>query len=237
MLGTLLESNAPRHRHRASTVASIVVHTAVIAGAIVVTASARTEPTLTNSSGEQPFYVPLPDQERRIQGARSQARRLSGQGSIETRVPIDPRTIDYSVNALPPVRTEVDPGQLLAGDTAALGPPLGLIRGERVGRITGDQPATVATVDRVAAMLAPLRPRYPDQLRAAGVTGRVVVRLVVDTMGRVEPASVVIRESSHDLFAQAVRAVLPSLRFVPAEAGGRKVRMLVDLPFEFRLNE
>jgi periplasmic protein TonB len=69
------------------------------------------------------------------------------------------------------------------------------------------------------------------------MTGRVVVRLIVDTVGRVEPASVVIRESSHDLFAQAVRAVLPSLRFVPAEAGGRKVRMLVDLPFEFRLNE
>jgi hypothetical protein len=48
---------------------------------------------------------------------------------------------------------------------------------------------------------------------------------------------VVIRESSHDLFAQAIRAVLPSLRFTPAVAGGRKVRMLVDLPFEFRLND
>jgi hypothetical protein len=34
-----------------------------------------------------------------------------------------------------------------------------------------------------------------------------------------------------------VRAVLPSLRFTPAEIGGRKVRMLVDLPFEFRLND
>jgi periplasmic protein TonB len=82
-----------------------------------------------------------------------------------------------------------------------------------------------------------LRPQYPERLRAAGVTGRVVVRLVVDTLGRVEPASVAIRESAHDLFAQAVRAVIPSLRFVPAEAGGRRVRMLVDLPFEFRLND
>jgi protein TonB len=86
-------------------------------------------------------------------------------------------------------------------------------------------------------MLAPPRPRYPDQLRAAGVTGRVVVRLVVDTAGRVELASVTVREASHDLFAQAVRAVLPSLRFTAAEAGGRKIRMLVDLPFEFRLRD
>jgi periplasmic protein TonB len=237
MLGTLLESNAPRQRHRASTVASIVVHTGVIAGAIVATASARTEPTLTDSGGEQPIYVPLPDKERRIQRTPSQAQPRRGQGSMEAQAQIDPRTIDYSVNTLPPVRTEVDPGRLLAGDTAVLGLPYGPIGGELVGRITGEEPATVATVDRIAAMLAPLRPRYPDQLRAAGVTGRVVVRLVVDTVGRVEPASVVIRESSHDLFAQAVRAVLPSLRFVPAEAGGRKVRMLVDLPFEFRLNE
>jgi protein TonB len=98
-------------------------------------------------------------------------------------------------------------------------------------------PATLATVDRGAALVSPLRPQYPERLRAAGVTGRVVVRLVVDTLGRVEPASVAIRESAHDLFAQAVRAVIPSLRFVPAEAGGRRVRMLVDLPFEFRLND
>jgi protein TonB len=69
------------------------------------------------------------------------------------------------------------------------------------------------------------------------VTGRVVVRLVVDTVGRVEPATITIRESSHDLFTQAVRAILPALRFVPAEAGGRRVRMLVDIPFEFRLNQ
>jgi protein TonB len=138
------------------------------------------------------------------------------------------------------VPAEIDPRALLAADTgilgrqASFGEPPG---GRAPGSSPGDEPATAGNVDRAAALLAPPRPRYPDQLRVAGVTGRVVVRLVVDTMGRVEPASVVIRESSHDLFAQAVRAVLPSLRFTPAAAGGRKVRMLVDLPFEFRLND
>jgi periplasmic protein TonB len=236
MLGTLLESNAPRQRRRAGTVASIVVHTAVIAGAVVATASARMEPSATDR-GDRPIHIRLPDAERRIQETPSHSKPRSGQGSTEARVQIDTRTIDYSWNALPPSQTEVDPGRLLAADTTGLGLPYGPIGGELVGRISGDQPATAAMVDRVAAMLAPPRPRYPDQLRAAGVTGRVVVRLVVDTIGRVELASIVIREASHDLFTQAVRAVLPSLRFVPAEAGGRKVRMLVDLPFEFRLQE
>jgi protein TonB len=59
---------------------------------------------------------------------------------------------------------------------------------------------------------------------------------VVDTLGRVEAQSIVIREAAHDLFATAVRAVLPALRFRPAEAGGHRVRMLVELPFEFRLD-
>jgi hypothetical protein len=32
-----------------------------------------------------------------------------------------------------------------------------------------------------------------------------------------------------------VRAVLPALRFLPAEAGGRRVRQLVRQPFTFAL--
>lgn len=140
-------------------------------------------------------------------------------------------------NLGPAVPIDIDPRRLLGADTVGLGLPRELIAGEFVSRVVGNAPATAETVDKVAAMVLPPRPRYPDQLRAAGVTGRVIVRLVVDTAGRVEPGSVMIRESSHDLFAEAVRAVLPSLRFVPAEAGGRKVRMLVDLPFEFRLRE
>jgi hypothetical protein len=34
-----------------------------------------------------------------------------------------------------------------------------------------------------------------------------------------------------------VRAVLPSMKFYPAEVGGRKVKQLVQLPFAFKLNK
>jgi periplasmic protein TonB len=42
--------------------------------------------------------------------------------------------------------------------------------------------------------------------------------------------------ASHDAFGQAVRTALPRMRFLPAEIGGRKVRMLVQQPFAFALN-
>jgi protein TonB len=137
----------------------------------------------------------------------------------------------------PPV--DIDPLAMIGRDSTAA-PCSGSCRRPSDGAPTegdSDEPATMATVDRPAALLSPPSPRYPEQLRAARVTGRVVARFVVDTTGRIEPASIVIRESSHDLFAQAVRAVLSGLRFVPAEVGRGKVRMLVDLPFEFRLKD
>jgi len=42
-------------------------------------------------------------------------------------------------------------------------------------------------------------------------------------------------EASNDLFAAAVRQVLPAWRFRPATAGGRTVKQLVQLPLLFRM--
>lgn len=236
MLGTLLESNAPRQRRRASIAASIAVHTAVIAVGIFATASAKPEPRPTERPWEEPpVYIPIATADQRTtEGAAT--RRSTSEPWLEEVRPPDKLILKYVPDDISQPLTEIDPAGLLANDTLGPSGPQGRIGAESL-RPLGDQPATTASVDKVAALLAPPRPRYPDQLRAAGVTGRVVVRLVVDTIGRVEPASVVIRESSHELFAQAVRAVLPALRFAAAEAGGRKVRMLVDLPFEFQLKE
>ncbi|MEJ7808884.1 MAG: energy transducer TonB [Gemmatimonadaceae bacterium] len=60
-------------------------------------------------------------------------------------------------------------------------------------------------------------------------------RFVIDTTGRVERGSLVVERSDHALFTSAVRAALPSHRFLPAESGGRKVRVLAQQAFEFRI--
>ena len=78
-------------------------------------------------------------------------------------------------------------------------------------------------------------PRYPDMLRSANVEGEVLAQFTVDTTGRVQQGSVTILKSSHDLFTAAVRQALTSARYYPAEIGGRKVKQLVQQPFNFTL--
>jgi periplasmic protein TonB len=72
-------------------------------------------------------------------------------------------------------------------------------------------------------------------LRSANVEGEVLVQFVVDTTGRVEKGSIKILKSSHELFTNAVQSALNSMRFYPAEIGGRKVKQLVQQPFNFAL--
>jgi protein TonB len=76
-------------------------------------------------------------------------------------------------------------------------------------------------------------PRYPANLN--GVEGRVLVQFVVGTDGRAEMATFKVLRSTDDAFTAAVRAVIPLLRFTPAEASGKKVRQYVQMPFEFRV--
>jgi hypothetical protein len=42
-------------------------------------------------------------------------------------------------------------------------------------------------------------------------------------------------ESSNPMFSESVRKVLQRYNFIPAEIGSRKVRMHVNLPFDFVL--
>lgn len=95
----------------------------------------------------------------------------------------------------------------------------------------------VSQVERIAELLPGTPPpRYPDALRASAIEGEVSMQFVIDTTGRVDPASVKVLASSHELFTESARAVLARLRFRPAEVGGRKVRMLVQQPFNFALS-
>jgi len=120
-----------------------------------------------------------------------------------------------------------------------LGPTRTGVDRKGTGAIVGDgSPWSEAQVDRPVVLHAGVvTPFYPAPLRSAGIAGGVLVEFVVDTLGRVEPGSLRVLESSHDLFSASVREVIPRWRFLPAEAGGRKVRQLVRQPFRFDLNQ
>jgi len=79
------------------------------------------------------------------------------------------------------------------------------------------------------------KPSYPETLRSAGIEGGASVEFVVDTTGRVEVSTFKVTREDNGLFTAEVRRVLPRLRFLPAEAGGHKVRQLVEQPFTFSI--
>jgi TonB family protein len=79
-------------------------------------------------------------------------------------------------------------------------------------------------------------PKYPAELRAANIEGEVLAQFTVDTTGAPIVETFKVLRSTHDLFTQAVRNALPTLRFNPARVGGRPVRQLVQMPFNFNLS-
>jgi len=97
-----------------------------------------------------------------------------------------------------------------------------------------DGPWSPTAVDDPPALLAGPSLVYPEVLRRAGTTGTVVVQVVIDTLGRAEPRSVVL-ESSDAGFEAAARAYVLGAVFRPARTHGRAVRVLVRLPIGFTI--
>lgn len=79
-------------------------------------------------------------------------------------------------------------------------------------------------------------PEYPGALRAALTEGEVQAQFVVNQEGQPEIGTFKILKATNDLFANAVRAAFPGMRFAAAEIDGRKVRQIVQQSFLFRLD-
>jgi protein TonB len=123
-----------------------------------------------------------------------------------------------------------------SGKGVAGGSAKGVVGG--TAPVNSDQPYFEFQVEKqVAQVPGQPGPRYPDMLRSANVEGEVLAQFVVDTTGRYEAGSFKVLKSSHEQFTQAVKNALPSMRFYPAEVGGRKVKQLVQQPFTFSLSK
>jgi protein TonB len=76
-------------------------------------------------------------------------------------------------------------------------------------------------------------PKYPSMLETSRVEGEVLAQFVVDTMGKADMSTYKVLQASNDLFASSLKSTLPQWRFYPAEAGGHKVKQIVQLPLKF----
>lgn len=87
----------------------------------------------------------------------------------------------------------------------------------------------------VSAMPGNPGARYPDELREAKVEGEVLSQFVVDADGHADLSTFKVLKTTHDLFTEAVVKALPNMKFYPAQVGGRPVKQLVQMPFQFNL--
>lgn len=121
-----------------------------------------------------------------------------------------PRT--NSAAATPPPATAVRNQTALRPDSA--------LRGFQVDTLAEPIPETLV-------------PRYPRELRGREARGSVVAEFVVDTTGRIEPATFQVISSDDPAFTAAVRDLIPGARFLPAINEGHLVRQIVRQAFLF----
>ena len=131
-----------------------------------------------------------------------------------------PRTVNVRVDPIPQA-TAPGAGEVLAAKVTL--PTGGRLRSATSGGEGESQPALL--------IVAPT-PVYPVSLYTSSVAGAAAVEFVVDTNGRVD-LSTFRSQANHELFTEAVRHIMPDMRFVPSTRNGRKVRTPMRMRFEF----
>jgi TonB family protein len=223
MLHVLLESGARSTERRARwTAASVLTHMTLIAAAVA----------LTMRDGHMP--IERIELEPVVYVAPQPTSRLPLMEREPGIAPVAHEMLSIPVPMVPQVNPSIvtEPGPLfLINPTGAE-----IARSISSTVLPGDGVYTEQRVDRIVVPRnGNGQPAYPSQLRLSGIDGDVLVRFVVDSAGRVEPASITIIQATHALFATAVRQWLLRTRYAPAELLGRPVRQLVEQRVAFML--
>jgi protein TonB len=225
---SLIESKRASQKSLRSTVVSVAMHAVAITLAVYATASAK-EMVKPAVEIAMPLYAPQPakpDQPHTTASAHP------------PRIPVAPdqRVINPPIT-IPDQLPPIDPAGSLApaeslftiggGDHGASAAPTD-------GGVDSGAPLSAKQVEKPALPRSgnPF-PRYPSMLESSRVEGTVLAQFVVDTLGRADMSTFKILDSSNDLFSASLRSALVNWRFFPAEAGGRKVKQIVQLPLKF----
>lgn len=231
MFGTLLESRAKRRRRLGGAAVSVAAHLTIIGAITATTVHGRTAKTERPQSVVIRFSHPAPPPKPVVQPeTRTSIARPTSFSPITIHHIEAPRTTPVT---LPPIDSSFG----AASDSTEIGH--GTSSSPLARSIIGDDERTGTNewsgAELQTRILSSTRPRYPESLRQAAIDGTVLVRFTIDTTGRIDMSSVAVLSSTHELFSRSVRDALPGLRFRPAEIGGRRVRALAEMPFEFQI--
>ncbi len=76
-------------------------------------------------------------------------------------------------------------------------------------------------------------PEYPENMRATGRKGIVILSVLIDKLGKVRKVTVL--ESGGEHFDKAAIKGMNASSFIPAKIDGKSVAVLLRMPVEFRL--
>src|SRR3989442_2254638 len=100
---------------------------------------------------------------------------------------------------------------------------------------TGKKVFMEGVVEEKPAGLSGPTLQYPELLRQAGIQGSVMVQAIIDTTGRAEPPSVKVLQSPNPGFDQSAKNYVIKALFRPARVHGRAVRVLINIPIDFKI--
>jgi protein TonB len=230
MFTTLIESRRRKERTFGGTAVSVLVHAAVITLGVYVTAHASGQPIEKPNNGGI-IYSPIAP--AKVQRARPAKRREAAPDGALPKMNKQVLTAPVRINVdIPPIdaSSEITNTNDFGGTRTTSG-------GSSFVGGDGSDDARAYFENQVDKPAIPrdgnAPPRYPSMLERSRVSGEVVAQFVVDTTGRVDVRTLRILRSSDALFSASLKSVLPGWRFLPAEAGGKRVNQIVQLPVRF----
>jgi protein TonB len=231
MFNQLLESKAKKQKMAGGTMFSLVLHTALISGAVYATARAGVKDEKAKAEKiqfvEMKKEPPKPKVEEPPPPKEVIVKPPPPKGFQVLRAPVK---IDIKI-------PEIDLSKAVTNEADFSGK--GVKGGTGSGVVGGTGPVTNQTyfefqVEKPAEMLQDSpKPKYPSVLESSGIAGEVQAQFVVRSDGKADMDSFKVLKTTNELFSQAVKNVLPRMRFSPAQIGGKPVNQLVQQSFQF----
>ena len=229
MFNQLLESKPKKEKMAGGTVFSIVLHTVLIAGAVYATARAGVKDEKTKAEKIQ--FVEMKKEPPKVPDKPPPPKEVvvkppPPKGFQVLRAPL---RIDIKI-------PEIDLSKAVTNESDFSGK--GVKGGTGSGVVGGiantNQTYFEFQVEKPAEMLSDSpKPKYPSVLESSGIAGEVQAQFVVNMSGKADMDSFKVLKSTNELFTQAVKNVLPRMRFSPAMIGGKPVNQLVQKSFQF----
>jgi len=229
MFNQLLESKAKKQKMAGGTTFSIVLHTVMIGAAVYATARAGVKDE--KAKAEKIQFVEMKKEPPKVPDKPPPPKEVvvkppPPKGFQVLRAPVK---IDIKI-------PEIDLSKSITNenDFSGKGVKGGTGNGVVGGIANTNQTYFEFQVEKPAESLPDNpKPKYPSVLESSGIAGEVQAQFVVKSDGKADMDTFKVLKSTNELFTQAVKNVLPRMRFSPAQIGGKPVNQLVQQAFQF----